>query len=202
MATWVTCAGSPWLGRDERTDLARALPWRVQGQAVRMGAPASPRRKSRRSRRRPTGRSWAPEWTPSRARRRRCWATARHIYFTTPHFDGYPAILVRLDRIAVEPELHEAIVEAWLRAGAEGAGASLRRRVPVGASRNGTPLRSPWDTTTSVENGSHGLRPTRPRPPADSEPSASSPSRRSLRSPRKLDRTKPFPTRSSAGWAR
>jgi hypothetical protein len=36
-----------------------------------------------------------------------------HIYFTTPHFDGYPAILVRLDRIAVE-ELHEAIVEAWL----------------------------------------------------------------------------------------
>jgi hypothetical protein len=22
-------------------------------------------------------------------------------YFTTPHFDGYPAILVRLDRIAV-----------------------------------------------------------------------------------------------------
>jgi hypothetical protein len=35
------------------------------------------------------------------------------VYFTTPHFDGYPAILVRLDRIDVA-ELNELIVEAWL----------------------------------------------------------------------------------------
>jgi hypothetical protein len=35
------------------------------------------------------------------------------IFFTTPHFDGYPAILVRLDRIAVA-DLHEVVVEAWL----------------------------------------------------------------------------------------
>jgi len=35
------------------------------------------------------------------------------VFFTTPHFDGYPAILVRLDRIAVE-DLIEVIVEAWL----------------------------------------------------------------------------------------
>jgi hypothetical protein len=35
------------------------------------------------------------------------------VYFTTPHFDGYPAVLVRLDRIAV-PELEELLVEAWL----------------------------------------------------------------------------------------
>ena len=35
------------------------------------------------------------------------------VYFTTPHFDGYPAILVRLDRIAA-PELEELLVEAWL----------------------------------------------------------------------------------------
>ncbi len=35
------------------------------------------------------------------------------VYFTTPHFNGFPAILVRLDRI--EPaELGELIVEAWL----------------------------------------------------------------------------------------
>ena len=34
-------------------------------------------------------------------------------FFTTPHFDGYPAILVRLDRISVE-DLAEVIVEAWL----------------------------------------------------------------------------------------
>lgn len=35
------------------------------------------------------------------------------VFFTTPHFDGYPAILVRLDQISVE-DLEEVIVEAWL----------------------------------------------------------------------------------------
>ncbi len=35
------------------------------------------------------------------------------IFFTTPHFDGYPAILVRLDRIAAD-DLTEVVVEAWL----------------------------------------------------------------------------------------
>jgi hypothetical protein len=36
-----------------------------------------------------------------------------HVFFTTPHFDGYAAVLVRLDRIAVG-ELEELIVDAWL----------------------------------------------------------------------------------------
>jgi hypothetical protein len=40
-------------------------------------------------------------------------ADAPEVFFTTPHFDGYPAILVRLDRIAVE-DLREVIGEAWL----------------------------------------------------------------------------------------
>jgi hypothetical protein len=35
------------------------------------------------------------------------------VFFTTPHFDGYPAVLVRLDRIGPE-DLEEVIVEAWL----------------------------------------------------------------------------------------
>ncbi len=35
------------------------------------------------------------------------------VFFTTPHFDGYPAVLVQLQRISVE-ELTEVIVEAWL----------------------------------------------------------------------------------------
>ena len=35
------------------------------------------------------------------------------VFFTTPHFDGYPAILVRLERIAVA-ELEELLAEAWL----------------------------------------------------------------------------------------
>jgi hypothetical protein len=35
------------------------------------------------------------------------------VFFTTPHFDGYPAVLLRLDRIGLE-DLTEVIVEAWL----------------------------------------------------------------------------------------
>jgi hypothetical protein len=34
-------------------------------------------------------------------------------FFTTPHFDGYAAILVRLDRIALQ-DLEEVVTEAWL----------------------------------------------------------------------------------------
>jgi hypothetical protein len=35
------------------------------------------------------------------------------VYFTTPHFDGYPAILIELDRISLA-DLEEVTVEAWL----------------------------------------------------------------------------------------
>lgn len=35
------------------------------------------------------------------------------LYFTTAHFDGYPSVLVRLERIG-EEDLRELIVEAWL----------------------------------------------------------------------------------------
>jgi|SRR3954447_61297 len=35
------------------------------------------------------------------------------VFFTTPHFDGYPAVLVQLERIGLDV-LEEVIVEAWL----------------------------------------------------------------------------------------
>ncbi len=35
------------------------------------------------------------------------------VFFTTPHFHGYPAILVALDAISL-PDLRETVVEAWL----------------------------------------------------------------------------------------
>lgn len=35
------------------------------------------------------------------------------VYFTTPHFDGYPAVLVLLDKIGID-DLEEAITESWL----------------------------------------------------------------------------------------
>jgi hypothetical protein len=35
------------------------------------------------------------------------------VFFATPHFNGFPAVLVRLDEIAPD-ELEEVVVEAWL----------------------------------------------------------------------------------------
>jgi hypothetical protein len=35
------------------------------------------------------------------------------VFFTTPHFDGYPAVLVQLEKIGAD-DLEEVIVEAWL----------------------------------------------------------------------------------------
>ncbi len=35
------------------------------------------------------------------------------IYFTTPHFDGHPSVLVRLERIDAD-ELRELLIEGWL----------------------------------------------------------------------------------------
>jgi hypothetical protein len=41
---------------------------------------------------------------------------ARGIYFTTPHFDGYPAVLVRIPNLGRldREELHDLVAEAWL----------------------------------------------------------------------------------------
>ena len=35
------------------------------------------------------------------------------VFFTTPHFDGYAIVLVRLDRIS-RADLREVVTEAWL----------------------------------------------------------------------------------------
>lgn len=35
------------------------------------------------------------------------------VYLTTPHFNGWPVVLVRLDAITA-PDLEELVVEAWL----------------------------------------------------------------------------------------
>ena len=40
----------------------------------------------------------------------------RGIYFTTPHFNGYPAVLVRIPDLARldRKELHDLVAESWL----------------------------------------------------------------------------------------
>jgi hypothetical protein len=43
-------------------------------------------------------------------------ADDRGVFFTTPHFDGYPAVLVRIPDLARldRDELHDLVAEAWL----------------------------------------------------------------------------------------
>jgi hypothetical protein len=43
-------------------------------------------------------------------------ADPRGVFFTTPHFDGYPAVLLRIPDLARlhRDELRETVVEAWL----------------------------------------------------------------------------------------
>lgn len=50
------------------------------------------------------------------------------VYFTTPHFDGYPAVLIRLAKISTK-ELQDVIEEAWLaRAGKRAVTEFLKKR--------------------------------------------------------------------------
>jgi hypothetical protein len=61
-------------------------------------------------------------------------ADDRGVFFTTPHFDGYPAVLLRIPDLARldRDELYEMVVEAWLtRAQKRAANAWLEEhRVP------------------------------------------------------------------------
>lgn len=43
-------------------------------------------------------------------------ADPRKLFFTTPHFDGYPAVLIRIPDLAHlgVAELRDTVVEAWL----------------------------------------------------------------------------------------
>jgi hypothetical protein len=43
-------------------------------------------------------------------------ADERDVFFTTPHFDGYPAVLLRIPDLAQldREELHDLVAEAWL----------------------------------------------------------------------------------------
>jgi hypothetical protein len=43
-------------------------------------------------------------------------ADERRLFFTTPHFDGYPAVLMRIPHLARvdRDELEELVIEAWL----------------------------------------------------------------------------------------
>lgn len=53
------------------------------------------------------------------------------VFFTTPHFDGYAAVLVRLDEIAVD-ELRELVTDAWFVRAPKRLAAEYRHRLDGG----------------------------------------------------------------------
>ncbi|MGY1636316.1 MmcQ/YjbR family DNA-binding protein [Geodermatophilus sp. SYSU D00742] len=52
-------------------------------------------------------------WVPDLGAKEALLADDPAVYFTTPHFDGYPVVLVRLAEIDTG-ELTELVTEAWL----------------------------------------------------------------------------------------
>ena len=52
-------------------------------------------------------------WLPDLAAKESLLADDPAVYFTTPHFDGYRVILIRLEK-ASTAELEELIIEAWI----------------------------------------------------------------------------------------
>lgn len=52
-------------------------------------------------------------WLPDLDTKQALLADDPDTYFTTPHFEGYRAILIRLEEIAVD-ELEELMIEAWV----------------------------------------------------------------------------------------
>jgi hypothetical protein len=55
-------------------------------------------------------------------------ASEPEVFFTTPHFDGYPAVLVQLEKISAK-DLKDVIIEAWVaRAPKRAVTAFLKKR--------------------------------------------------------------------------
>ena len=112
--------------------LARPAPLARQGQGLRLGATAAPSRATKRSATRRRSGPILGARVEHLVAKEALLADDPSIYFTTPHFDGYPAVLVRLDRIGLA-DLHELIVEAWLaRAPKRLVSAFLEESAPLG----------------------------------------------------------------------
>lgn len=109
MATW-----------DQVHEIATGLPeietrgneWRVRGKLVAWERPLRKSDHEALGVAAPSGDILAV-WLPGLEAKEALLADGRGIYFTTPHFDGYRAILIRLEEVSAA-ELEELIVEAWV----------------------------------------------------------------------------------------
>lgn len=67
-------------------------------------------------------------WTPDLEMKEMLLASNPRVFFTTPHFNGYPAVLVQLEKIS-RKNLRDVIVEAWLARAPKGAAKEFLSRL-------------------------------------------------------------------------
>jgi hypothetical protein len=110
MATWtdvrVVCRDLP------DTVEEPALTWRVRGRPFAFERPL---RRADLAHLGPLAPDDAPmgAWVPDLGTKDALLGSEPDVFLTTPHFDGYPVVLVRLDAIETD-ELREVVLDAWL----------------------------------------------------------------------------------------
>ena len=111
MATWedVRQAAAALPELDEETGDSGLLGWRVKGKVVAWERPLRKGDREALGATAPDGPVLAIR-VPDLGVKEALLADDPAVYFTTPHFNGYPAILIRLDQIPV-PELEELLVD-------------------------------------------------------------------------------------------
>ncbi len=110
MATWddVRAVAGALPGVEERPERV----WRVRGKPFALERPL---RRADLAHLGDAAPAAAPlgAWVPDLGVKRALLAAEPAVFFTTPHFDGYPMVLARLDALDPE-ELREVVVESWL----------------------------------------------------------------------------------------
>jgi hypothetical protein len=113
MATWDdvgrVCAELP--GSDERINREGNRQWRVGDKLYVWERPLRRRDLAELGAAAPTGPVLGAR-VPDEGAKRALIAAEPDVYFTTSHFDGYPAVLVRLEELDAEG-LPELVEEAW-----------------------------------------------------------------------------------------
>ena len=113
MATWadVTRLATrlPEVVEDSRTT---TIAWRIRTKAIAWERPLRPGDRAALGAAAPDGPILAVR-VPDEGVKQALVADEPEVFFTTPHFRGYPAVLIRLEAIG-EEELGEMLTEAWL----------------------------------------------------------------------------------------
>lgn len=114
MATWsdVRRLALALPGTTEESRSSGARVWLVNGKFVAWERPLGASDKAALGKDAPTGAPLAVR-TPDLEMKDVLLASDRGVFFTIPHFDGYPAVLIRLGKISSK-QLKDVILEAWL----------------------------------------------------------------------------------------